>query len=89
VVTREEEISKTIPDQRRKFNGAKRSKPEPMTLDSAPIVASTATQVDSAPSESVPPTPSTATKRKMDEVDELDEVGGKKVKLDNNTEVSS
>jgi len=73
----------------KKSNGAKRSKPEPMVLDAVPIVASTGSQVDAAPSESVPPTPSTATKRKMDEVEEADEVGGKKVRLDNSTEVSS
>lgn len=73
----------------KKSNGAKRSKPEPMVLDSVPIVASTGSQVDAASSESVPPTPSTATKRKMDEVEEADEVGGKKVRLDNSTEVSS
>jgi len=73
----------------KKSNGAKGSKPTPMRLDSVPTVASTGTGGDAAPSESVPPTPSTATKRKMDEVEELDEAGGKKVRLDNGAEVSS
>lgn len=73
----------------KKSNGTKGSKPTPMRLDSIPTVASTGTGVDATPSESVPPTPSTATKRKMDEVEELDEAGGKKVRLDNGAEVSS
>ncbi|KAF8335925.1 uncharacterized protein EI90DRAFT_3120172 [Cantharellus anzutake] len=69
--------------------GAKGSKPQAMQLDAPPKVASAGNETKATGTESVPPTPTTATKRKMDEAEESDSTGGKKAKLDSGTEASS